>query len=143
MTGIRRSMLLMGLTVAAVFGSLGPAHPAQAAFSDTVTAASTSIGTTTVAAPTDVTGSLVCTRQDATLSATWTLSTSTRVSGYLVSVVFSDGYVQTVQMGPADTSWSTAMSLYNATTYSMHITVTTQTDYGWTAVSLPTQEMQC
>ena len=36
MTGIRRSLLLLGLTVAAVFGALGPAHPAQASFTEKV-----------------------------------------------------------------------------------------------------------
>ncbi|MCW2699033.1 MAG: exported protein of unknown function [Blastococcus sp.] len=143
MTGIRRSLLLLALTVAVVFGGLGPAHPAQASFSETMTAATTQIATATVAPPTNVTGSLTCTKTAATMAATWNLSTSTRISGYLVSVTFSDGFVQTVQLGATATSWSAPISLYNATTYSIQYSVTTQTTYGWTMESARTGWFTC
>jgi len=143
MTGIRRTLLLVGLAVAFVAGGLGPAHPAQASFSKTATAATTQIVTATVAPPTAVAGSLTCTRSAGTMTATWKLSTSTRVSGYLVSVIFSDGFVQSDQMAATATSWTKPISLYNATTYSIRYTVTTQTDYGWTAESTPTGWFQC
>ena len=141
MTGIRRSVLLLALTVATVL--LGALAPAQATFSEKVTAASTSIATASVAAPTEVTGSLTCTRRDATMAVTWKLSTSARVTGYLVNVTFSDGYVQTEQVSPTTTSWSKPISLHNATTYSLRYSVTTQTDYGWTTESAPTGWFQC
>ena len=143
MTGIRRSLLLMSLTVAAVFGALGPAHPAQASFSRTVTAASTGIATATVAPPTNLTGSLTCTRSSATMAASWKASTSTRVSGYLVTVIFGDGFRQTVPLGPTATSWSDSISLYQATANPIRYSVTTQTTYGWTTESLPTGWFQC
>ena len=142
MTGIRRTLLLAALTVAAVVGALGPARPAEATFSDTAGVA-TSIGTASVAAPTDVVGSLTCTRSSATMAANWKLSTSTRVTGYLVSVHFSDGFVQTVQLGASATSWSDDISLYNATNYALSYSVTTQTDYGWTKESVRTGWFQC
>jgi hypothetical protein len=135
MTGIRRSLLLMSLTVAVVLGGLGPAHPAQASFSKKVTATSTQIATATVAPPTNVTGTLTCGKSSATMAANWTLSTSSRISGYLVTVHFSDGFVQNVQMGASATSWTAPISLYQATAYAISYSVTTQTTYGWTTES--------
>ena len=143
MTGIRRSLLLLSLTVAVVLGGLGPAHPAQASFSKTVTATATEIATATVAAPTNVTGSLTCGKSSATMAANWTLSTSSRVSGYLVTVHFSDGFVQNVQMGATATSWSAPISLYQATAYALSYSVTTQTAYGWTTESTMTGWFSC
>jgi hypothetical protein len=143
MTGIRRSLLLMSLTVAVVLGGLGPAHPAQASFSEKVTAATTQIATATVAPPTNVTGTLTCGKSSATMAANWTLSTSTRVSGYLVTVHFSDGFVQNVQLGATATSWSAPISLYQATLHAISYSVTTQTTYGWTTESASTGWFSC
>jgi hypothetical protein len=134
MTGTRRTLLLLGLTVAAVLGGLGPAHPAQASFSEKVSVPSMQVTTATVAAPASVTASLTCTRTSGTLSASWPASTAARVDGYLVTVVFSDGFEQAAPM-QAGTSWSTPMSLYNATTYTMHVTVAAHTNYGWISIT--------
>ncbi len=142
MTGIRRSLLLLGLTVAAVFGAVGPAHPAQASFSEKVGAPTVQVTTITVAPPASVSASLACTRNGATLSATWPASTTARVDGYLVTVVFSDGYTQTTPMEP-DTSWSTAISLYNATNYFMRVTVSAHTNYGWTSAVASSGDVRC
>jgi hypothetical protein len=143
MTGIRRSLLLLALTVAVVSGGLGPAHPAQASFSKKVTAASMDIGTATVAAPSAVNGALVCGKTSATLSANWTASTSAKIKGYMVSVIYSDGFVQTVDMPATATSWSKAASLYTVQAYAIRYTVTTQTTYGWTAESTSTGWYTC
>jgi hypothetical protein len=77
------------------------------------------------------------------MSATWSLSGTTRVSGYLVSVYFSDGFVQTVQLGPTATSWSATIDPYYVTAYTINYTVTTQTTYGWTQESAHTPTFQC
>jgi hypothetical protein len=143
MTGIRRSLLLLSLTVAVVLGGLGPAHPAQASFSKKVTATTTEIATATVAAPTNVTGSLTCGKSSATMAANWTLSTSSRISGYLVTVHFDDGFVQNIQMGATATSWNAPISLYQATLHAISYSVTTQTTYGWTTESTSTGWFQC
>jgi hypothetical protein len=143
MTGIRRSLLLLALTVVAVLCAVGPTHPAQATFSDSATAASTTVGTATVAPPTAVTGSLTCTKTSATMAVTWKASTSTGISGYLVSVTFDDGFVQSVQMAATDTSWTAPLSLYNATNYYIQYSVTTQTAYGWTTESTRTGWFTC
>jgi hypothetical protein len=134
MTRTRRTLLLLGLTVAAVFGGLGPAHPAQASFSEKVSVPSMQVTTATVAAPASVTATMTCTKTSGTLSASWPASTTARVDGCLLTVVYSDGYEQAVPLQAA-TTWSTTMSLYNASAYSMHVIVAAHTDYGWTSIT--------
>ena len=138
MNGIRRGLVLLGLTVAVV---IGVSIPASATYSEAVTV-KTTISTTTVAAPGNLVGKLTCGRP-ATMSATWSLSTTARVSGYLVSVHFSDGFVQTVQLGPTATSWSATIDPYYVTAYSIRYSVTTQTNYGWSKETPLTGTFQC
>jgi hypothetical protein len=138
MTGIRRALILIVLTVAVIVGA---SLPASATFSDPV-ALKTTIATTTVAAPTNIVGKLVC-GSPSTMSATWTKSTSARVSGYVVSVYFSDGFVQTVQLAATATSWSAAIDPYYVTAYSIQYSLTTQTNYGWSKESARTAAFQC
>ena len=138
MNGIRRGLLLLGLTVAVI---VGVSIPASANYADSVAIGPT-ITTTAVAAPVNVVGKLTCGRP-ATMSATWSLSGNTRVSGYVVSVYFSDGFVQTVQVGPTATSWSATIDPYYVTAYSINYMVTTQTDYGWTKESAHTASFGC
>ena len=138
MTGIRRGLVLLGLTVAVVIGA---SLPASATFAESV-AVTTTISTATVTAPTNVVGKLTCGRP-ATMSATWTQSTSTRVSGYRVSVYFSDGFVQTVELGATATSWSTTIDPYYVTAYTIQYSLTTETNYGWSKESPRTVAFQC
>ena len=138
MNRIRRGLILLGLTVAVIVGA---SIPASAGFGDTVVVRTT-IATATVAAPGNLVGKLTCGRP-ATMSATWSQSGTARVSGYLVSVYFSDGFVQTVQLGPTATSWSTTIDPYYVTAYSIQYTVTTQTNYGWSKESPLTPVFQC
>jgi hypothetical protein len=138
MNRIRRGLILLGLTVAVIVGA---SIPASAGYGDSVVV-KTTIATTTVAAPGNVVGKLTCGRP-ATMSATWSASGTARVSGYLVSVYFSDGFVQTVQLGPTATSWSATIDPYYVTAYSIDYTVTTQTAYGWSKESAHTGAFQC
>ena len=138
MNRIRRGLILLGLTVAVIVGA---SIPASAGFGDSV-AVKTTIATASVAAPGNVVGKLTCGRP-ATMSATWSLSGTARVSGYLVSVYFSDGFVQTVQLGPTATSWSATIDPYYVTAYTINYTVTTQTTYGWTKESAHTPDFGC
>ena len=138
MNRIRRALILLGLTVAVI---LGASVPAWATYADSVAIRPT-ISTATVVAPGSVVGKLVCGRP-ATMSATWSASSSTRVSGYLVSVYFSDGFIQTVQLGPTATSWSATIDPYYVTAYTINYTVTTQTAYGWTKESAHTATFGC
>jgi hypothetical protein len=138
MNGIRRGLILLGLTVAVIAGA---GLPASATYADSVAVRPT-INTATVVAPGNVVGKLTCGRP-ATMAATWSLSGSTRVSGYVVSVYFSDGFIQTVQLGPTATSWSATIDPYYVTAYTINYTVTTQTDYGWTKESAHTGTFSC
>ena len=141
MSTTRRILVLLALSAAIIAGS----SAAQASYADsaTVTASPITIGTANVAVPTTGPGSLTCNRTTATMALTWTPSTAPKVSGYLITVYFSDGYKQTVQKTPADTSWTQDITLYNVTAYAVRYTVTTQTTYGWTAESTPTGWFQC
>jgi hypothetical protein len=138
MNSIRRGLILLVLTVAVVIGA---SIPASATFSESV-AVKTTITTTTVAAPASVVGKLTC-AATSTMSATWAKSTTTRVSGYRVSVYFSDGFVQTVELASTATSWSTTIDQYYVTAYSIQYSVTTKTDYGWSKESPRTVAFQC
>ncbi len=138
MNGIRRAVLLMVLTVAVI---LGASVPAFATFKDSV-AVTTGISTITVAAPTSVVGKLTC-GSPSTMSATWVKSTTARVNGYTVSVYFSDGFVQSVQLPGTATSWSATIDPYYVTAYSINYTVTAKTDYGWSKESAHTAAFQC
>ena len=142
MSTTRRVLLLLTL-IGAIFTASSAA--AQASFAETVkvTATPISIGTASVAVPTTGPGSLTCGKTTATMGLTWTASTAPRVSGYLITVYFSDGFTQTVQKAATDTSWSQSITLYNVTAYAVRYTVTTQTSYGWTAESAPTGWFQC
>ena len=143
MTGIRRTLSLLGLALAVVLGSAGATAPAHASFGDTANVRLATVATPTVAAPSAVTGSLTCGSRSATMAATWAKSTSARVSGYVVTVYFSDGFVQTVPKAATDTSWSAPIELYYVTAAYVRYTVTTQTDYGWTKESASTGWFKC
>jgi hypothetical protein len=128
-----------GLLLAGTFGTTA----AQASFSDIAAAGAYGLATATIPAPGNVTGSLTCGSSSATMAASWTASTAPRITGYKVTVYFSDGYTQTVQKSSTDVSWSAAISLYNVTAYSVRYSVTTQTAYGWTTESTKTAWFHC
>ena len=142
MTAIRRTALTLALALTAFLGSTSSTAPAQASFADSVSR-TTAITTATVTAPANVTGSLTCGRSSATMGTTWNLSTSTRVSGYRVTVYFSDGFVQIVELGATATSWSAPIDVYFVTAFSVQYSVTTKTDYGWSKESARTGTFQC
>jgi hypothetical protein len=139
---IVRRLVLVPVATLLVVGLLGIA-PAQAAFGDSATAPAMQVTTTTVAAPTNFAGSLTCTRTDATMAATWSPSNTPNVSGYVVTVYFSDGYTQTASLAATATSWSSAIGIYNVTAYSVQFSVTTQTSYGWTKESTRSAWFHC
>ncbi len=141
MNTIRRGLIVLAAAFALATSTLG-LTPAYATFSDSASRTVT-VDTGSVAAPTNVVGSLSCGSQNSTMGLTWTASTSAKVSGYLITVYFSDGYKQTVQMASTATSWTQSISTYNVTAYSVQYSVTTQTSYGWTAESARTGWFHC
>ena len=142
MNAISRTAITLALALTATLGSAGSTAPAQASFADSA-AVATSISTAVVAAPTNLTGSLTCGRSTATMAATWSLSTSGRISGYQVKVYFSDGYVQNVELGATATSWSAPIDTFVVTSLSVRYSVTAKTNYGWFAESTQTGTFRC
>jgi len=136
---IRNALVVLGLSTTVVLGT--SAAPAGATLADSAVIPTT-IGTTTVAPVANLVGALNC-APTSTMSATWTKSTTARVSGYTVHVHFSDGFVQSVELGPNATSWSTTIDKYYVTAYSVQYSVTTKTDYGWTKESAKTAAFRC
>jgi hypothetical protein len=136
---IRNALLVLGLTTAVAVGTA--AAPAGASLADSAVV-STTIGTTTVAPVTSLVGALNC-APTSTMSATWTKSTSARVSGYTLKVHFSDGLVQNVELPASATSWSAEIDKYYVTAYSIQYSVTTRTDYGWIKETAKTAAFQC
>lgn len=142
MSILRRGLLLAALTAGTVVMAVAVTLPAYASFADSVST-TTTFATADVAAPGNVVGRLTCGNPNSTMGLTWQLSGSPRVSGYLVTVYFSDGYSQTVQMGSSATSWSQSIQTYNVAAYSIQYSVTTQTNYGWTKESATTGWFHC
>jgi hypothetical protein len=102
------------------------------------------VGTLTVVAPGAVTGKLTCGASTSTMGVTWNPSGSKGVSGYRVTVFFSDGFQQTEDVTGASTStWSKAITTYNVTAYSVRYSVTTLTTYGWSTQSALTGSFRC
>ena len=141
MTATRRLLAVLGLALSIVVGS---SIPASAGFADTATLATTSVSTLTVVAPGAVTGKLTCGGTNSTMGVTWNPSGSKGVSGYRVTVLFSDGYQQTEDLaGGSTSSWSKSITTYNVTAYSVRYSVTTLTTYGWSTQSALTGSFRC
>jgi len=142
MNTLRRAALVLILALTVVLGSVGSTAPAQATFAESQTR-TTAISTATVATAGAFTGYLTCNKTSASMAATWTASPSPRVTGYLITVYFSDGFVQTVQMAATDTYWAAPINFGYVALYSVQYSITTQTAYGWTIESPRTQSFKC
>ena len=140
MTAIRRLLAVLGMALAVVVGS---SIPASAAFSDIASLPTMALGTATVGAPGDVTGYLSCGPTDSTMQVTWTSSTASSVSGYRVTVHWSDGFESVRDVAATATSWTETTTTYNVAKYSIRYSVTTLTDYGWYTESGLTGSFQC
>jgi hypothetical protein len=138
-TGVRRLLAVLGTAVALIFGTV---LPASAGFADKE-AITLTAGTVTVAAPGNVVGKLTCGSTSSTMNVTWTASTSSRVSGYRITVHFSDGYKQHTDVDASATSWTAPIPTYNVTAFSIRYTVTTYTEYGWEKETENTGRFQC
>jgi hypothetical protein len=139
MTGIRRALVLLGLTVAVMVGA---AIPASATFAESVSIAGPTVTTITVPAPIHVEVKNVSCASTAdpatsTVSAVieWQRMETTRgATGYRVTGHYSDGTTFEMARTGATTfevtgTWKVDRAL------SPRISVTTLTSYGWTAQS--------
>ena len=134
---IRRGLLLGCVTLAMIFSATSPAGASLSA----ERTLQTTIATTTVAAPGNVStaGSLCLLVFTATIS--WTPSDSRGVTGYTVTAHFGDGTSSLVAQTDATTTSVTRVYARINTVYAF--TVTTHTGYGWTAESGKTPAIRC
>jgi hypothetical protein len=153
MTGIRRALILIGLTAAVI---LGASIPASATFADS-SAVGHTVGTLTVAAPTSVsTAGTRCTSRQGWNGYTWgtiyelqakvswpATKTTRGVTGYRVTAVMSDGSKYALQdVGPSTLSMTGTFPIAYASA-NIRVTITTLTSYGWTAESAPSGVIRC
>lgn len=149
MSTLRRCAALTAIAVVTVLGLT--VNPAEAAFSDTATMA-TSVATTTVAAPTKLStaGTKCVTRYDSwgraytTLEArvSWTGSTTPKVASYEV-LAYASGWSYSVTTVNASTTTVTGSYDSYYATQNVQVTVLARTSYGWTAESAKSGVIKC
>jgi len=138
---LRRSVLLVAFALATVLGL--NVSPAQAAFDDRAALPTATIGTVTVAAPTNIKVSSSCTTYDLDVTVSWKSSTTPGISGYTITAYTSTGQVlETFTTSPSTTSYSvSAPRTYAA--YGIRVSITSQTSYGWTKESAKSGAITC
>ena len=155
MTGIRRVLILIGLTLVIIVGA---SIPASATFADSVTAKA-AVTTGTVTAPAWVsTEGTECAywrtwnsywgrwdyHSELRVRVSWPASTTTReVTGYRLTAVLADGSEFPVGDVP---SWQQSITGNFPIEYAhanIQVTVTTLTSYGWTQESAPSAVITC
>jgi ABC-type phosphate transport system substrate-binding protein len=155
MTGIRRALVLIGLTVAVMVGA---AIPASATFADTVTV-KTSIATQSVPAPARPTVTLQCWStqnpttgvwsHDFRATVKWTAVPTTRNHTGYALVANTGGLKQemdrvgTAAVNGVVTYVSATMPQSYLSTYRPTLSISTLTSHGWTAESPQTGVLAC
>ncbi|MCW2619557.1 MAG: hypothetical protein JWR28_2706 [Modestobacter sp.] len=155
MSALRRNVLLVAIAVVTILGLT--ANAAQAAFEGKATMTTLTVGTITVAPPTELsTAGTNCTRSYYWANGTWNVSTTlhakvswkasatTRgVSGYRVIAWFPDG--SSYPLGDLDAATtSVAMDVDGSyANQDIRVTVTTLTNYGWTTQSTKSGAFTC
>jgi hypothetical protein len=131
-----------------VLGLIGllPVVSADAAFVTSSPLPSMSLTTRTVAPATNVTAVLSsCSNMRwMNITVSWTSSPTAGVSGYVVDAHRNDGASMTVARTSASTtSTATTVDKLSEGATTVTFTVTTQTSYGWTAVSASSGPLTC
>jgi hypothetical protein len=153
MNGIRRALILAGLTLAVIIGA---SFPAFAGFSDSVTVAPR-LTTATVSAPTNVsTAGTYCAywqtwngwtwvqQSELRAKVSWNAAQNTRnVTGYRITAVMPDGSKMPVQDVPAGQLSVTGNFPTQYAYAGVRVTVTTLTAYGWTKESAAIGPITC
>lgn len=157
MNRIRRSAVLLGLTVSVIVGS---SIPASATFTEAVRTDTATLRAATVAAPATVNVSDYCSTTSYTYwngttnvtvtenwynaTVTWPASTTQRgVTGYRVMAHLNNG--QSVVMGETGTANRTVSARVDRgyLAYQPRVSVITLTSYGWTAETARTAVLSC
>lgn len=156
MSAIRRTAVLIGLTVAVIAGS---SIPASATYSDTV-ATNVSLGTIGVAAPARVNVNDYCSTTSRSYwngwtnvtvtenwynaTVTWPASTTPRgVTGYRVMAHLNNGQSFVMEETTATNRSVTARVERAYLNYQPRLSIITLTSYGWTAETARTAVLAC
>jgi hypothetical protein len=137
MNGIRRALILAGLTLAVIIGA---SIPASAGFADSVSV-NPRLTTATVAAPTSVSGWVTCSSSTLYATITWQRSSSPRVSGYRITAEVP-GSTLDFTVAASATRFDHSMARVWQS-FPVQVTVTTLTDYGWTRAAAPITVTTC
>ena len=141
MNSLRRSVLLVAVAVATVLGIT--VSPAQADFSATAALPTSGVGTVTVQPPTGLsTAGTVCTANGMELHLGWSKSRTARTAGYRVRAYTFFGLVN-VPIGTVGAGQTSFVANLGSNSLGYSFTVTTVTDYGWTAESAQTGTIRC
>jgi len=142
MTGLRRALVLVGLSAAV---TVGAAIPASATFADSATV-TTTVPTDTVAAPGAVNVAVTYCHPVFTVDATvsWSASSTTRgVLGYRITAYLNNGTSAVMaEPGAATRSYAASFDRYYLQ-FQPRVTVTTLTTYGWTRESAQSAVISC
>jgi len=134
-----------GTTLVALTIVIGLGVPAQATFARQRALPQTSVVTATVAPPTNVAAQVASCSNSRwmTVTVSWSPSTSSRVTGYVIKAYRGDGQVTTVgQTDAVTSSTQVSMDKFNTGLTSAAFTVTA-TLAGWTAESASSATITC
>ena len=142
MNRLRSRVLLVGIAAATVLGL--DATAAQATFTARTAAPVTASATTLTVQPVTrlSTAGSVCTADGLEVHLSWTRSTTARVSSYRVKASTFFGYI-TVPIGSVAADRTTFVAQMGDNDLGYSFSVTTLTDYGWTAESAQTGTIRC
>ncbi|TFV65426.1 UNVERIFIED_ORG: hypothetical protein E4P37_09970 [Bacillus sp. AZ43] len=135
-----QGLLVVVLLAAGLVGA--SAMPSWASFVDQATV-TTTVATPVVPAPGDLVARASCKGRTVTVSLDWTDSAAPRVSGYLVRLYLNNAWQDQATVAPGAGKWGGSADSSYVTNYTMTFTVTTLTEYGWTAESPRTARIVC
>ena len=138
---LRHAVVLLVLPLAVV---LGLASPARADFTARVSTPSATISTVTVAPPTKLStaGSTCDADGNLLLKLSWTKSATARISSYQIRTYTLFGAIN-YPIGSVGAGTSAISTQLGSNFLGYAFTVTTTTDYGWTAESAQTGTLRC
>jgi hypothetical protein len=137
---VRRAATLLVLTAALV---LGACLPSWAAYTEAVALPQMTVSTAVVAVPGNVSSSVRCTGNTATVTLNWTASTASGVSGYRPRIYLNAAYQDQPSVSSTTTTWQASIDVFYVNNYTVTFSVWTLTDYGWTAESARTVRIVC
>ena len=128
MSALRRTAVLIGLTLAVIVGS---SISASATFTDSVTRSAVVV-TSGVAAPTNVNVTVGCEGSYLHATVTWTKSNTPKITGYAIDAVINGDRMSFRAVGNVNSYTYSIPRIWQSFSIPVEVTVTTDTEYRWT-----------